>query len=57
MSTTFALVADLWGHVGPGLLLAFALPLLLLAFGLIILVVTRQVKDRRDAGDAGLGAA
>jgi hypothetical protein len=46
MNTTIALVADLWSHVGPGLVFAFALPVFLLAFGAIALTVARQVKNR-----------
>ncbi len=33
----FDLLVALWGHIGPGLALAAALPLFLLAFGLILL--------------------
>ena len=55
MSTTIALVADLWSHVGPGLVFAFALPVLLIAFGVIVLVVTRQIRNRaRGAHDGEL---
>jgi hypothetical protein len=46
MSTTFALVADLWSHVGPGLVFAFALPLFVLALGMIALSVAKHVKHR-----------
>lgn len=46
MSTTIALVVDLWSHVGPGLVFAFAFPLLLIAFGVIILTVAKQMRRR-----------
>jgi hypothetical protein len=49
MSTTIALVADLWSHVGPGLVFAFALPVFLLAFGVIALTVAKHVKERARA--------
>jgi len=49
MNTTIALVADLWSHVGPGLVFAFALPLFLLAFGAIVHTVAKQVKSRARA--------
>lgn len=49
MSTTIALVADLWSHVGPGLVFAFALPLLLLALGVIVLTAAKHVKARARA--------
>jgi hypothetical protein len=51
MSTTIALVADLWSHVGPGLVFAFALPVLLIAFGVIVLMVARQVRSRTRASE------
>lgn len=46
MNTTFALVADLWRHVGPGILFAFALPVLLGLFGLILLSGYRRVRGQ-----------
>ncbi|MCG6956764.1 MAG: hypothetical protein LJF04_12315 [Gemmatimonadetes bacterium] len=49
MHTTIALVADLWGHVGPGLVFAFALPVFLLAFGAIALTAAKQVRGRSRA--------
>jgi hypothetical protein len=49
MNTTIALVADLWSHVGPGLVFAFALPVFLMAFGAIALTMAKHVKGRSRA--------
>jgi hypothetical protein len=46
MNTVFILMADLWSHVGPGLLLAFALPVFLLVGGVILLQGTKRIRDR-----------
>jgi len=46
MNTVFILLADLWSHVGPGLLLAFALPVFLLFGGVILLQGTKRVRRR-----------
>ena len=46
MGTTFALVADLWQHVGPGIVLAFALPVLLFFLGVILLSSFRRVRGQ-----------
>ena len=46
MSTTIALIMDLWRHVGPGIILAFALPVLLMAFGLVLLTAFRRLRSR-----------
>jgi hypothetical protein len=46
MGTTFALVADLWRHIGPGIALAFALPVLLGLFGLVLLTTYRRVRGQ-----------
>jgi hypothetical protein len=46
MNTVFILLADLWSHVGPGLLLAFALPVLLMLGGVILLQGSKRVRDR-----------
>lgn len=46
MSTTFALILDLWRHVGPGIIFAFALPVLLMAFGLVVLTAFRRIRSR-----------
>jgi hypothetical protein len=46
MSTTIALVADLWRHVGPGILIAFALPVLVVLLGLILLSGIRRVRGQ-----------
>jgi hypothetical protein len=46
MGTTFALVADLWRHVGPGIVLAFALPVLLVLFGLIVLSGIQRARGQ-----------
>jgi hypothetical protein len=48
MSTTITLLLDLWRHVGPGLLLAFALPVLLMALGLVLLTVFRRMRTQTD---------
>jgi hypothetical protein len=49
MGTTFALLRDLWTHVGPGLLLALALPVLAGILGVILLQGYKRVRDRREA--------
>lgn len=55
MSTTIDLLASLWGHVGPGLMFAFALPVLLIAFGVVVVMATKQVRARaRHSGDTHL---
>lgn len=41
----FSLVAALWGHIGPGLALAAAFPVFLLAFGLIVLGSLKKVAS------------
>ena len=46
MSTTFALVADLWRHVGPGIVFAFALPVLLVLLGLLVLSGVRRARGQ-----------
>lgn len=52
MNTVFILLADLWSHVGPGLLLAFALPVFLILGGVILLQGTKRVRSRfRRAGE------
>jgi hypothetical protein len=51
MSAAIQLFADLWGHVGPGLVLAFALPGFLIALGLVSLTAFRQVRERVRAED------
>jgi cytochrome c-type biogenesis protein CcmH/NrfF len=48
MGTTITLLADLYAHVGPGLLLAFALPALLLVFGVILLQAVRRARSRQE---------
>lgn len=48
MSTTFALIMDLWHHVGPGILFAFALPVFLMAFGLVVLTAFRRLRSRPE---------
>jgi hypothetical protein len=47
MGTTLALLKDLWSHVGPGLLLVIALPVLAGILGVILLQGYRRVRDRR----------
>jgi len=51
MSSAIQLLADLWGHVGPGLVLAFALPGFLLALGLVFLTAVRQLRERVQVED------
>jgi hypothetical protein len=46
MGTTFALVADLWQHVGPGILFAFALPVLVVLLGLILFSGVQRVRGQ-----------
>jgi hypothetical protein len=45
----FNLVAALWGHIGPGLALAAALPILLLAFGLIVLGSVKKLGSSENS--------
>jgi hypothetical protein len=55
MSTVMDLLAGMWSHVGPGMIFALALPVLLIAFGIIVLLATKQVRDRaRRSGDTDL---
>jgi len=46
MGTTIALVADLWRHVGPGIVFAFALPVLLIMLGIVLLSGFRRVRGQ-----------
>ncbi len=46
MGTTFALVADLWRHVGPGIVFAFALPVLLVLLVLILFSGYRRARGQ-----------
>ena len=46
MGTTITLLADLYAHVGPGLVLAFALPVLLLVFGVLLVQGVRRARSR-----------
>jgi hypothetical protein len=48
MGTTLALLADLYKHVGPGLLLAFALPVFAGLLGLILLSGYKRVRASRE---------
>lgn len=48
MGTTLALIADLYRHVGPGLLLAFALPVFAGLLGLILLTGYKRIRGRRE---------
>jgi hypothetical protein len=48
MSTLLTLLADLYAHVGPGLLLAFALPVLAGVFGVILLQGYKRILARRE---------
>lgn len=44
MGTVFTLLSDLFRAVGPGVLLAFALPVLLLLLGVVVLSSYRRVR-------------
>ena len=46
MGTTLDLLMDLWRHVGPGIVLAFALPVLLGALGVILVSSYRRVRGQ-----------
>jgi len=46
MTSTINMMADMWAHVGPGLLLAFALPVFLIGLGLVFQTGIRQVRQR-----------
>lgn len=48
MATAFTLLADLYSHVGPGLLLALALPVLAGILGVILLQGYKRIRDRRE---------
>jgi len=48
MGTTLTLLADLYAHVGPGLFLAFAFPVLLALFGIILVQGVRRVRGADD---------
>jgi hypothetical protein len=48
MGAAFALLADLYKHVGPGLLLALAFPVFAGLFGLILLSGYKRVRSRRE---------
>lgn len=44
MGTTLDLILDLYRHVGPGIILAFALPVLLVFLGLILFSTYRRAR-------------
>jgi len=46
MTHAFSMMADLWAHVGPGLILAFALPFFLIGLGLVFHTGVQQVRHR-----------
>lgn len=48
MSTLLTLIADLYAHVGPGLLLAFALPVFAGILGVILLQGYRRILAGRE---------
>ena len=48
MGTALTLLADLYAHVGPGLLLAFALPLFAGMLGVILIQGFKRIRARRD---------
>ena len=51
MSSAIQLLLELWGHVGPGLLLALALPLFLIVLGMVFLTGLRRLQARTELGD------
>ena len=48
MGTTIALLRDLYLHVGPGLILALALPVLAGILGVVLLQAYKRIRDRRE---------
>lgn len=48
MGTTITLLADLYAHVGPGLFLAFALPLFLALFAILLMQGVRRLRRAED---------
>ncbi len=48
MGTTLALLFDMYAHVGPGLLLAFAMPLLVGLLGIIAVQAFRRIRARTE---------
>ena len=47
MSITIDLVASLWGHVGPGLLLVAAFPFMLVALGFVLRTGVQRARVSR----------
>lgn len=45
MATTFALIRDLFAHVGPGVVLAFALPVFIGMLGVIIITGFKRFRS------------
>ena len=48
MGTTITLIADLFAHVGPGLVFAFALPVFLGLGAVVLHQSFRRVRSRQD---------
>lgn len=51
MTYAFSMMADLWAHVGPGLILVFALPLFLITLGLVFQTGVQQMRQRLRVQD------
>jgi hypothetical protein len=47
MSLTIDLIGSLWAQVGPGLILAAALPFMLVAFGIVVRTGYKKVRVTR----------
>jgi hypothetical protein len=47
MSVTLDLIGSLWTQVGPGLILAAALPFMLVAFGVVVRTGYKRVRITR----------
>lgn len=47
MNTTINLMVSLWDHVGPGIILAALLPVLLIAFGYVLFTSVRRLREVR----------
>jgi hypothetical protein len=51
MTHALSMMADLWAHVGPGLILAFALPFFLIGLGLVFQTGVQQMRHRLRVQD------
>lgn len=45
MGTTLILLRDMYLHVGPGIILAFAMPLLLALLSIIVAQIVRRARN------------